>query len=110
MPHVLAPLVAHALHVVKLCWLLVLPLFFLVRLLKLNVVLPCVPAPPVVHALYDVVHYIHLFFLVALVQSHVVMPRVPAPLVAHAALYAVKLCQLLVLPHFLLDPDVFSFD
>ncbi len=92
MPHVLAPLVARALHAVELCWLLVLPLFFLVRLLKLNVVLPRVPAPLVAHALYNIVHSLHLFFLVALVQSGVVMPCVPAPLVAHAALYAVKLC------------------
>ncbi len=94
-------------HIV--CWLLVLPLSFLVHLLKLNVVLPCVPAPLVAHALYNVVHSFHLFFLVPLVQSCVVMPRVPAPLVplvklrvvmppvpaplvAHAALYNVDLC------------------
>ena len=110
MPRVLAPLVALLQYAVELCRLLVLPLFFLVALLTLNVVLLCVPAPPVSHALYDIVHYLHFFFLVALVQSRVVMPRVPAPLVAHAALYAVKLCQLLVLPLILLDPDVFSFD
>ncbi len=89
--HVLAPLVAHTLQAVKMCWLLVLPLFFLVPLLTLNVVLPRVPAPPVAHTLYDIVHLLHLFFLVPLVHSCIVMPHVPAPPVAHA-LYAVEMC------------------
>jgi hypothetical protein len=96
LPHVLAPLFAHALHAVKLCWLLVLPLFFLVPLLQ-----------------YDVAHSLHLFFLVALLQYAVELCWLlvlPLFFLIPLLQYTVKLCQLLILPLFLLDPDVFSFD